>query len=127
MHHHRLHRSPTRHLERLNPAPPPPPAAPPPAPPTPPGKLIRPGETLEDLLGGRVLAAVGGLAILVGVVFFLAIAVDRGWLGVEARVALAFLGSTALLGVGLFLYERRGQTMPRSPPSRPRSRRSTRR
>lgn len=57
-----------------------------------------------------MLAAVGGLAILVGVVLFLVIAVDRGWLGVEARVALAFLGSTALLGVGLFLYERRGQT-----------------
>ena len=71
---------------------------------------MRPGETLEDLLGGRVLAAVGGLAILLGVVFFLVIAVDRGWIGVEARVALAFLGSTALLGVGLFLYERRGQT-----------------
>ncbi len=87
-------------------------AAPPPpaADPVSERKLIRPGETLEDLLGGRVLAAVGGLAILVGVVLFLVIAVDRGWIGVEARVALAFLGSTALLAVGLFLYERRGQT-----------------
>ncbi len=71
---------------------------------------MRPGETLEDLLGGRVLAAVGGLAILIGVVLFLVIAVDRGWIGVEARVALAFAGSTVLLAVGLFLYERRGQT-----------------
>src|ERR687892_276936 len=67
-------------------------------------------ETLEDLLGGRILAWLGGLAILVGVVFFLAIAVDRGWIGVEARVALAFLGSTLLLAVGLFLFERRDQT-----------------
>lgn len=72
--------------------------------------LVRPGETLEDLLGGRVLAWVGGLAIFVGVIFFLVIAVDRGWIGVEARVALAFLGSTVLLAVGLFLYERRDQT-----------------
>jgi uncharacterized membrane protein len=71
---------------------------------------LRPTETLEDLLGGRVLAWVGGLAIFVGVIFFLAIAIDRGWIGVEARIALAFLGSTVLLGVGLFLYERRGQT-----------------
>jgi uncharacterized membrane protein len=78
--------------------------------PTAPRSVIRPGETLEDLLGGRVLAWVGGLAIFVGVIFFLAIAVDRGWIGVEARVALAFLGSTALLAVGLFLYERRDQT-----------------
>jgi uncharacterized membrane protein len=75
-----------------------------------PRKVVRPGETLEDLLGGRILAWVGGLAILVGVVFFLAIAVDRGWIGVEARVALAFLGSTLLLAVGLFLFERRDQT-----------------
>ena len=99
------------------PASPPPPLRPPaipqvaaspsaPAAPTP--KAPRP--ELEDLLGGRVLAWVGGLAIFVGIVFFLVIAVDRGWIGVEARVALAFLGSTVLLGVGLFLYERRDQT-----------------
>ena len=72
--------------------------------------VLRPGETFEDLLGGRVLAVLGGLAILIGVILFLAIAVDRGWIGVEARVALAFAGSTALLAAGLFLYERRGQT-----------------
>ena len=66
--------------------------------------------SFEDLLGGRILAWLGGLAIVVGVVFFLVIAVDRGWIGVEARVALAFAGSTILLAAGLFLYERRGQT-----------------
>ena len=93
---------------RAAPQPPPPAAAP--AVPSPSRMLMRPGETLEDLLGGRVLAAVGGLAIVLGVVFFLVIAVDRGWIGVEARVALAFIGSTALLALGLWLYERRGQT-----------------
>ncbi|MET0560549.1 MAG: DUF2339 domain-containing protein [Gaiellaceae bacterium] len=70
----------------------------------------RPERSFEDLLGGRILAWLGGLAIVVGVVFFLVIAVDRGWIGVEARVALAFAGSTILLAAGLFLYERRGQT-----------------
>ena len=78
--------------------------------PTRPRQVLRPGETFEDLLGGRILAIVGGLAILIGVVFFLVIAVDRGWIGVEARVALAFVGSTLLLAAGVFLYERRGQT-----------------
>lgn len=91
-----------------------PPASPqvtkPPAPAAPPPKAPRPELELEDLLGGRILAWVGGLAIFVGVVFFLVIAVDRGWIGVEARVAMAFLGSTVLLAVGLFLYERRDQT-----------------
>jgi uncharacterized membrane protein len=72
--------------------------------------VLRPGETFEDLLGGRILAVLGGVAILIGVVFFLVIAVDRGWIGVEARVALAFAGSTLLLAAGVFLYERRGQT-----------------
>ena len=70
----------------------------------------RPETSFEDLLGGRILAWLGGLAIVVGVVLFLVIAVDRGWIGVEARVALAFAGSTILLAAGLFLYERRGQT-----------------
>jgi uncharacterized membrane protein len=98
------------------PEPEPPPAPAPQPPPAAVGvteaqrKILRPGETVEDLLGGRVLAVVGGLAILLGVVFFLVIAVDRGWIGVEARVALAFLGSTLLLAAGVFLYERRGQT-----------------
>jgi uncharacterized membrane protein len=88
-------------------------AAKPPGPPAAepaPRRVVRPGETIEDLLGGRILAWLGGLAILVGVVLFLAIAVDRGWIGVEARIALAFLGSTLLLAVGLFLFERRDQT-----------------
>jgi len=69
-----------------------------------------PARSFEDVLGGRILAWVGGLAIVVGVVFFLAIAVDRGWIGVEARVALAFLGSTVLLAVGVFLHEWQGRT-----------------
>ena len=75
-----------------------------------PEKPQKPERSFEDLLGGRILAWLGGLAIVVGVILFLVIAVDRGWIGVEARVALAFAGSTVLLAVGLFLYERRGQT-----------------
>ncbi|HYI74387.1 MAG TPA: DUF2339 domain-containing protein [Gaiellaceae bacterium] len=70
----------------------------------------RPELSFEDLLGGRILAWLGALAIVIGAVFFLVIAVDRGWIGVEARIALAFTGSTILLAGGLFLYERRGQT-----------------
>jgi len=94
---------------KIVPAPPsvPPPAA---AAPSRQRPVLRPGETFEDLLGGRVLAVLGGLTIFIGVILFLAIAIDRGWIGVEARVALAFAGSTALLAIGLFLYERRGQT-----------------
>jgi len=65
---------------------------------------------LEDLLGGRVLAWLGGAAVLVGVVLFVAYAVRIGWIDEPTRVVLAFLGSTALLLAGFWLYERRGQT-----------------
>jgi uncharacterized membrane protein len=64
----------------------------------------------EELLGGRLLAWVGGLAVLLGIVFFVAMAVRRGWIGEEMRVVLAFLGSGALVGVGLYLFIRQGRT-----------------
>ncbi len=70
----------------------------------------RPALDLEDLLGGRVLAWIGGSAIVLGVVLFLVMAVSRGWIDEPTRVVLAFLGSSALLLVGLYLYERQGKT-----------------
>jgi uncharacterized membrane protein len=65
---------------------------------------------LEDLLGGRLLALAGGIAVIVGLAFLVALAVERGWLGEAARTSLAFAGSAALLGLGAWLHERRGRT-----------------
>jgi uncharacterized membrane protein len=65
---------------------------------------------LEDLLGRRVLGWLGAIAVVLGVAFFLATAISRGWIDETTRVALAYAGSTALLAVGLFLYERQGRT-----------------
>ena len=110
----------TRRLEHLEdvselepPTPPPeavrfaPPAPPrPAAPPTP----ARPSFDLEELLGGRVLAWAGAVAVFMGVVFFLATALRRGWIDEPTRVVLAYLGSTALLVLGLYLYERKGRS-----------------
>lgn len=92
---------------------PPPPRAP--TPPPPPPQPVEPAPArpkidLEDLLGGRVLAWAGGAAIVLGVVFFLAMAVNRGWIDEPTRIVLAFLGSTALLAGGVYLYEAKGQT-----------------
>jgi uncharacterized membrane protein len=113
-----------RTLEKLVSAPPPP-AAPapapaplprdlpfpprrgaPPRPPAPPRKPV----DLEELLGGRVLAWVGGVAVFLAAIFFLVMAVRNGWIDEATRVVLAFAGSTVLLVVGLWLYERKGQT-----------------
>jgi uncharacterized membrane protein len=94
-----------------------PPAAPAPMPVAPRSMPTRPKRraaaspaSLEDLLGGRVLAWAGGLSLFAGLVFLLVIAVSRGWIGEEARTALAAATSLALLALGVRTYERRGRT-----------------
>jgi uncharacterized membrane protein len=74
---------------------------------------LRPTRTafdLEALLGGQVLAWIGGLAILFGAVLFLGMAISRGWLGEEARTIIAAAISLAALLGGVWLHERRGRT-----------------
>src|SRR3954471_10825729 len=91
----------------------------PPARPVAPGRVVPPRKPapaprrsfdVEELLGGRVLGWAGGAAIVLGAVFFLVMAVSRGWIDEPTRVVLAFLGSTLLVAAGLFLYERHGKT-----------------
>src|SRR6266496_1208892 len=65
---------------------------------------------LEQLLGGRLLAWVGGVAVVLAAVFFLVMAVHNGWIDETARVVLAFFGSTVLLVAGVWLYELKGKT-----------------
>lgn len=85
--------------------------APRPAQPTPPRPASGPPQRgLEEILGGRVLAWVGGVAILLGIVFLLGIAIDRGWIDEPTRTILGLLGSTSLLLAGVWLYERKGRT-----------------
>jgi uncharacterized membrane protein len=66
--------------------------------------------SLSDLFGGRVLAWTGGAATLTGIVLFLALAISRGWIGIEARVALAGVGSSLLMAAGVWLHAKRGRT-----------------
>jgi len=86
----------------------PPPSRPPPRPPV--GVRAATPVSFEDVLGGRVLAWVGGIAVVLGVVFFLVMAASRGWIDEPTRVFLALIGSTALLVGSLFLHERKGRT-----------------
>src|SRR4051794_33310405 len=78
----------------------------PPPPPAPP----QPGPTLEDLVGGRVLAWAGGVAVLVGIVLLFAIAVSHGWIGEGARTLMAGAGALGLGALGVWLQERRQRT-----------------
>jgi uncharacterized membrane protein len=104
-----------RTLEALVSARPPQPAGPSRPWPQPPSAPAKPPSTrqpldLEELLGGRVLGWAGGIAVVVAAVFFLVMAVSNGWIDEPTRVVLAFAASTALLGAGIWLYERKGQT-----------------
>jgi uncharacterized membrane protein len=75
-----------------------------------PARAPRPSRDLEEILGGRVLGWVGGIAVTIAAIFFVVMAVRNGWLGEAARMELAFAASTALVGFGIWLYERRGRT-----------------
>jgi uncharacterized membrane protein len=90
----------------------PPPSQPPPGhqPPPPPPPSANPISRIEfeRLFGGRVFAWMGGLAILLGVVFFLRSAVDSSWFTEEVRVLMGAIGSFLLLAFGVWLHERRG-------------------
>lgn len=70
----------------------------------------RNGEALEDLIGGRVLAWVGGLAVLLGIAFLFAIGVSSGWIGEGARTVLGAILSMGLLGAGIWLHANKGRT-----------------
>ena len=82
------------------------------APPTPtwsPPRQASPPRDLEELVGARVLGWVGGIAVVIAAVFFVVMAVHNGWIGVAARMELAFAASAVLVGLGIWLYERRGR------------------
>lgn len=63
----------------------------------------------ERVFGGRVLAWIGGLATLLGVIFLMRSAVDSSWFSEEIRVLLAAGGCLLLLALGLWLHERKGR------------------
>ena len=78
------------------------------APPPPPMNPISRIE-FERVFGGRVLAWIGGLATLLGVIFLMRSAVDSSWFTEEVRVLMAAFGSLLLLGLGVWLHERKGR------------------
>jgi hypothetical protein len=95
---------------QVGPAAPERPAAPPlpPRPPKPPRPTTREWLERYDLLGARGLALAGGTVMLLGVVFLFVLAVNRGWVGPSARVAIGAMVSLLLIGAGLVLERRYG-------------------
>jgi uncharacterized membrane protein len=54
----------------------------------------------EERLAGRVLALVGGLALVLGAAFFLSLAFSRGWIGPSMQVVLGLAGGSIGLAIG---------------------------
>ncbi len=55
---------------------------------------------LEAWLEGRMLAVVGGIALLLGAVFFLSLAFSRGWITEPMRVLIGLIAGAGLLVLG---------------------------
>lgn len=55
----------------------------------------------EQFMGAKLFAWLGGLALFLGVAFFVKYSFDHGWIPPEARVALGFLFGTGLVIGGL--------------------------
>ena len=73
-----------------------------------PREFRMPGKPPID--GARAMAIAGGLVTVLGIVFFFALAVNRGWLGASARVALGGVASCLVFAAGAWLRRRFGET-----------------
>jgi uncharacterized membrane protein len=60
----------------------------------------------EQIFGGRWLARIGILAIVIGVAFFLKFAFDNDWIGPTGRVILGIIVGLAMLGLGYYWRKR---------------------
>ena len=66
---------------------------------------------LEERLAGRALAVVGGVALILGAIFFLSLAFSRGWIGPELRVLIGLAAGTGCLALGAAFLERRNRLL----------------
>ena len=68
-------------------------------------KLPALGE-LESLVAGRGMAVVGGVALTLGILFFLGLAFSRGWIGPEERVGIGLVAGGMIFALGGWLLMR---------------------
>ena len=61
---------------------------------------------LEERLAGRALAVVGGIALVLGAIFFLSLAFSRGWIGPELRVLIGLAAGAIAVGSGAVFLDR---------------------
>lgn len=66
-----------------------------------------PSVSLEHFMGARLFAWIGGLAMFFGVLFFVKLSIERGWLPPGLRVVIGFVTGLGLLISGWFIQKRK--------------------
>lgn len=61
---------------------------------------------LEQFMGAKLFAWVGGLALFLGVIFFVKLSIERGWISPELRTAIGLAIGTGLIGGGVVMHRR---------------------
>ena len=95
--------------EHAAPVPPPLPPGPPPVPVSPPRPAAPPSKPInfEQFMGVKMFAWVGGLALFLGIVFFVKYAFERNLIPAEVRIAIGFLTGMGLLAAGVIVQKRK--------------------
>ena len=66
-----------------------------------------PGLSLEQFMGAKLFAWVGGLALFLGIIFFVKLSIERGWISAELRTAIGFVIGAGLVGAGVVIQRRK--------------------
>ncbi|MCX6852539.1 MAG: DUF2339 domain-containing protein [Verrucomicrobia bacterium] len=66
-----------------------------------------PGLSLEQFMGAKLFAWVGGLALFLGIIFFVKLSIERGWISPELRTAIGFVIGAGLVGAGVVIQRRK--------------------
>lgn len=82
-------------------------ASPPPAPEVKMRSTFTPPISLEHFMGAKLFAWVGGLALFLGIIFFVKLSIERGWISPALRTAIGFAIGAALVGAGVVIERRK--------------------
>ncbi|MDB6007062.1 MAG: hypothetical protein JWR15_4049 [Prosthecobacter sp.] len=63
--------------------------------------------SLEQFMGAKLFAWVGGLALFLGIIFFVKLSIERGWISPELRTAIGFVIGAGLVGAGVVIHRRK--------------------
>ncbi len=66
-----------------------------------------PSISLEQFMGAKLFAWVGGLALFLGVIFFVKLSIEQGWISPELRTSIGFVVGTGLVVGGVVMHRRK--------------------